>query len=393
MKKKKLYLLSPSDRFNYGDMLFTYILQYYLKSSVDEIINCSTSESDLSDKGGIPTQDINKIFEDDSINDKYLIIAGGECLFTTWPVILSFTSEDVMKKVNRINHLPRIPFLYRTYITYLNFFVKRKFLIPCKYPFTIGLNELPNYKAIIYNSVGSVNLAYRKDVLNKRSCKEILESSSYISVRDRGTLVGIKKMGISSNLVPDSAILMSNIFNDDFLLKKISINNLCLHNKYIFFQINELSLLGNENYISNILTRIYQKYSLHYVLCPIGTALGHSDDIALAAISNLLPSQCYNIIFNPNIWDIMYLIKNSCLYIGTSLHGAITAMSFSVPFVTHGKIKLKQYMKDWGGCFCELGELEQNIIKQIESPQIIDVNSQKALALESIYKIKNIIEK
>ena len=50
---------------------------------------------------------------------------------------------------------------------------------------------------------------------------------------------------------------------------------------------------------------------------------------------------------NPNIWDIMCLINNNCSYVGTSLHDVVTVTSFSIPMVTHRKIKARQYLTDW----------------------------------------------
>ena len=44
----------------------------------------------------------------------------------------------------------------------------------------------------------------------------------------------------------------------------------------------------------------------------------------------------------------MGLIKNSKCFIGTSLHGIITAMSFGIPYLCiNNKQKLKNYIKDW----------------------------------------------
>jgi hypothetical protein len=49
-----------------------------------------------------------------------------------------------------------------------------------------------------------------------------------------------------------------------------------------------------------------------------------------------------------NIWDIMYLIANSKCYIGTSLHGAITASSYCVAHVGLKVEKLGAYLATWG---------------------------------------------
>lgn len=350
MKKKKLYLLSPSDRFNYGDMIFPYILQYYLGDVVSEIVNCSSTLSDLSDKGGMPTLAFDELYKADAQDDNYLIVAGGESLFTTWPVILSFIYKDVAEKVGRIEKLPRIPFLYRAYQTYIRYYVSKHYATKSSFPFTIGLSEIPNFKAIMYNSVGAVCLSENKDIIKSRKCKSILKSSAYVSVRDTRTSAALKEMEVKHQVCPDSAILMSEIFSDAFLESHKSID--CMpyrKSKYAFFQINMLSAQGNEHYFGEMLGDIYRKYNVNFVFCPIGTALRHSDDVALKAVAKYMPEESYSFVNSPNLWDIMYLIKNSRLYIGTSLHGAITALSYRVPVVTHGKKKVEQYLTNWGG--------------------------------------------
>ena len=50
-----------------------------------------------------------------------------------------------------------------------------------------------------------------------------------------------------------------------------------------------------------------------------------------------------------SLFEIMYLLKNAKLYLGTSLHGFVTSQSFNVPFyIFPQKIeKLKHYLDTW----------------------------------------------
>lgn len=391
--KKKLYLLSPSDRFNYGDMLFPYILIHYLGHTVDEVVNCATVRSDLSDKGGMPTLGYEELFKADTSDDNFLVVAGGESLFSPWFNILSYIYPDVDVKVGRLRSLPHVPLLRRVYTSYLNMLIRKQYLIKTSYPFVPGLDELPNFKAVLYNSVGCVNLSNYKRIEKNKLFKHLLSSAAYLAVRDNGTCRGLEKMGIKHSLYPDSAILMSEVFSNDFLIKNKSVSRIPFgKGGYVFFQINTLSAKGNEAFFAEIITDIYKRTGIHFVLCPIGTALGHCDDEALQAISSYLPNDCYFYIDSPNIWDIMYLIKNSILYVGTSLHGAITAQSFSIPMVTHGKMKLKQYLTDWGGIFTIPNSLEKDIIRQLTHPVIPSCTKQKELAMESMHNMATIIE-
>ncbi len=391
--KKELYLLSPSDRFNYGDMLFPYILQHYLGQSVDCIKNCATTRSDLKIYGGMPTLPYDELFKANQFSKNYLIVAGGESLFVKWPVVLSFLHKDICWLLKKMRWVLVFPHTGRIYEMIIGLYTRIKYHPKTLFPFTIGLNEINNFQSVMYNSVGSVYLPAYKNILKNKKCKAILDSSEYLSVRDSESATAMKMMGVVHEMAPDSAILMSEVFSDDFLERKKSIDVNLEKKTYIFFQINTLSARGKETFFASILNDISAKYEKKILLCPIGTALGHEDDVALKNVLKHLDRDKCVMVERINIWDIMYLIKNSCLYFGTSLHGAITAMSFSVPMVTHGKKKVAQYIKDWGGCFTDLENLKKMVEQQLQDPVVISSDKQKNAAKCSMMRMKSILEK
>ena len=391
--KKCLYLLSPSDRFNYGDMLFSYILKHYLKDSVDLIMNCSTSESDYSAFGAMPTLGYNEIFRADPSSKNHLIVAGGECLFVDWLVIQSFLYKDIHFLGKKISNLPHLFVLKSLVCRLLKLYAKIVYHSKTRFPFTVGLFEIKNFSSVMYNSVGCVGLQHKKKLLKCDLNKKIMQSAAYVSVRDSATSKGLDMMGVSYRRVPDCAILMSDVFTDSFLEERRSSRLSLKKGDYIFFQINMLSSKGKEKFFASILNDVAVEYNKKILLCPIGTALGHEDDVALRNVAKYLNDGVYVFEKDLNLWNIMYFIKNSCLYFGTSLHGAITATSFSVPMVTHGKQKVAQYIKDWGGVFCDVSDLRNAVFNQLRNPLIPSSQEQKALALNSIRQMKSIIDK
>src|SRR5690606_244290 len=54
-----------------------------------------------------------------------------------------------------------------------------------------------------------------------------------------------------------------------------------------------------------------------------------------------------------NIYEIMYLISHSDYFLGTSLHGCITAFAYNTPFIPLNKKvrKLNNYTKTWWSSF------------------------------------------
>ena len=117
--------------------------------------------------------------------------------------------------------------------------------------------------------------------------------------------------------------------------------------KYVFAQINKKTTRGHEQVIAGGLDEIYQKGKTEICLCPIGKALDHDDHEALQELGSLMKSP-YSYFDADNIWDIMYLIANAKCYVGTSLHGAITALSYAVPHVGLKVEKLGAYLDTWG---------------------------------------------
>jgi hypothetical protein len=83
-------------------------------------------------------------------------------------------------------------------------------------------------------------------------------------------------------------------------------------------------------------------------LVPIGYAQGHEDEIPLRQIYNLTTSPI-EIIEDETIYNITYAISKAQFYIGTSLHGAITAISYKVPHIalTSRVPKLIHFLETW----------------------------------------------
>jgi len=89
---------------------------------------------------------------------------------------------------------------------------------------------------------------------------------------------------------------------------------------------------------------------LPIVFIAIGNAAGHNDKAGTdKVISFLDPDVTYKTYLTGNIFDLMNIIRKSSCYCGTSLHGLITSMSFSVPRVALLPTLRKQinYMKTW----------------------------------------------
>ncbi len=388
---KKLYILAPSDRFNYGDLLFPHIVKHHFQSLFDEICICSVSKSDLSNKGALPTQNYKTLFSARKDDENYVIVAGGDSLCIEWQVIISFIDKTINYLSAIFNKFPK---KCREYV--IKEYIRLRYYGKTVFPFSIGKNEVPNIKHVFYNSLGGSWLIGKDYILEDKRTKDILMSVDYISVRDEFAQKKLLEHNIDNTLVADSAILMSEIFDDEYL--KNHINEAVISydkRKYIYFQASPNYAVDNYKSIADTLSTIARQNNVKICLCPIGTALGHLDQMALMQIAKYLPADIYNMIDNPSIWDIMYLIKHSKLYVGSSLHGTITAMSYNVPFIGYGAKKLKQYIETWtrnSELFVEVDEIGKLIERQINSPLKYDSSAQKQSVIQSFHKMQQIIE-
>lgn len=381
-----LYVLSPSDRMNYGDLLFSHIIKHYFSSHFSKTIFCSTKGANLSRYGAIKTCSYKTLFKASASANNYLIVSGGDCLFINWPMIISFIDKP-SSFIEAISHKLNIN-IYDKYITV-------RYGIKTKYPFTIGKNELSNFKGVLYNSLGGSFIESCPNIVKTQDNKKILSNVDYLSTRDYNANQILVANGLKSHCVPDSAILLSEIFKEDLIKLKVSPNNKSLlSERHIFFQINFRLLGDNVDFYAKLIDIISEAFSISVILCPIGTAPGHSDDKALKLIKRASSSSRIHLISSPTIWDIMHLINSASLYIGTSLHGAITALSYKTPLIGFGAKKLIEYMRYWHpeAVVCQdKTTLKEAIEKQLTSPIIPNIKRSKGLVLDSFNNMLEVI--
>lgn len=342
-----ILIIGAFDRYNYGDLLFPIVIEEQLKSYGGDIAFrfYGIVESDLSALGGKPTESIQDFYrrcDDVKAGKATVIVAGGEAVAVTWNSLLVALNRYFRLTRRYQHHINRIVDLNKVAKTFL----KGR----TDFPFVFNSDDFKAVKHILLNSLGGSEInptLFTKE----KALKQKLQSADYFAVRDNATQHNLGKAGIATQLFPDSAILMSKFFPTAVLADRVSPevrDFVAKHAKnYVFFQTNRNHAKGNEELIANQLNNLQQRHGVSICLCPIGRALNHDDHEALETIRPLLRKQAAYF-GDSHIWDVMYLIANSACYIGTSLHGAITAMSFAVPYVGLRVRKLDSYLKTWG---------------------------------------------
>ncbi|WP_375058512.1 polysaccharide pyruvyl transferase family protein [Zobellella sp. DQSA1] len=340
-------VIGPFDRYNYGDLLFSLIIKNKLDSIGADSEYYGLIHSDLSRYGAVKTLPISSFYKNTVDGDK-VIIAGGESLCTSWADLYSYVngffdfiygnrfSKYLDRRVGIFSYAARLLCRGRS-----------------KYPFAFSSEEISSTVSIRFNAVGGAALARWSDNKRKKFVDNI-SKSEVIGVRDHVTYTSIKSSFSELNveLVPDSAILMDQVFHHELEHRDVS-RQYNLPPEYIFFQV------GNEKYtdldvIYAELKKLSELTGCMILLCAIGHALGHEDVKPLSYLYERAKKESrddfYLISDTLNVFELMSVIKNSSLYIGTSLHGVITSMSFGVPHVALNKSieKVAVYLKDWG---------------------------------------------
>ncbi|MBF6624655.1 MAG: polysaccharide pyruvyl transferase family protein [Pseudomonas stutzeri] len=337
------------DRHNYGDLLFAIVLKHYLEANGRfRVLIAATKQSNLSRYGALPTMALKKALRATRQQRKtMLIVAGGECLTAQWESIIGYLAPKPIYYPIKAS-----PYLigHRQFIRLSRAFTS----IPSDLPLVLGERELPGYK-VMYNSVGGNEISRKKPLIHA-AIKRNLKDCTYVSVRDRETSAELDQLGVKHNLVPDSAVLISDIFPQESTAGEPG---------HIVFHISDHHARQRIDIIAGQLTEISRSTGLKIALLTIGKAPGHSDDAPLDKLQDLLGERAYRV-SSGHIQDIIRCIATSRLYCGTSLHGAITALTYAVPQIAllpERVIKLSSFLKTWvprQSCgFAEVDQISQ----------------------------------
>lgn len=338
ISKPELHLLSASDRFNYGDLLFPIILSNELNLHGDfNIKNYATINSDLTNLGAIKTLRYKSLYKVKTSNN-WLIVAGGEVMGANWSKLLSFIYKPYLwlyekaEKNNQLHILENI--------------TKYCLGVHSNLAFIPTEDRITRHFNLIYNSIGGISFENNK---HNSDLLKVKKNIKYISARDIKSQRSITSIGIEHvKLTPDSAILMSEYYPINKLSQLVSPDIRKPKGNHIALQLGFKKSIAHVDEIARQINTLSKKISAPVILCPIGNCPGHDDTIVLDIIKKKLDNA---IIIKPtNIWDIMYTISNSQIFIGTSLHGVITAMSYNIPYLGINKKieKLDSYLNTWG---------------------------------------------
>lgn len=350
------HVIGAFDRFNYGDILFSRIVDDLLsrKSENNSRFYYSVSNSDMRSFGGVVTVGMNSFNRRSVSSDDFVYIAGGDVLTTDWPVIIGHSSGylkyNLLRVVRKVFGSTRAGNI-----------AGKLYGSEFEFPFVFSPDDFDTPPRVIYNAVGGSGFINIPDHPILPRIVEKLSAATRISVRDAQSHAFLQERGVAVELRPDSAACMSLLYDREFLgqHRPTLLSGL---SRYVVVQ---CALHVGKVEIENVVRRaiiLSEELDAHIVLLPIGTAPAHDDDKFLKVIEARFSDAKVKALLLPqmHIFEIMATIAGAAAYAGSSLHGAITSLSYGVPaapLVPNKVSKLTAYLNTWAVPSRQIGDL------------------------------------
>lgn len=345
--KPVIALVGAFDRFNFGDLLFPQVLEWALRErGVDASYRCcSLRDADLRSRGGVWTRPMAGLRDIELPTGSAVIVAGGEVLSARWldaRLALVGPRRSVATKV--VARLAGHGRLDRR--------ARRRLGGDRPLPWVIDAADVGHDVPVVYNAVGGTGLATLPEPL-RQAARERLARASLLAVRDPETRGAVEAWGIASTLVPDTAVLVSEMWPADELparaSRRVRGQLARFGDGFLAFQTGRYPAWGQVDVMARQLRRIHADTGLGIVLLAVGQASGHDDAVPLGRIASRLDGVPLELIAAPDVPEILHAIAKARLFIGSSLHGNLTALAYGVPHVGFGERvpKLDLYLRTW----------------------------------------------
>lgn len=349
MTISKIHIVAAFDRFNYGDILFAHISRHVLARAFPQaaIDYYAAHGGDLRDVGGVDARPV-KALAGTAGPGSLIWIAGGEVLTSRWYTMyehhLSIGMARNMKRARKYFGSEAVDRACRTWAGIAN-----------RLPWVLDPAIFRGRPPVVYNSVGGVGVG-AMDGPAVDWLREGLAAAHWLSVRDRRSQAAVGAvLGAPPPLVPDSAVLMAELIPADDLAaargRTLQAMGLAADAPYICVQCGINYLQQSDAELAAAIAAVHERHGLPVVLFAIGRAAGHEDQMVARRLASQLAGQSWLHVApeTMSMWDIMALVAGTACYVGTSLHGYITAFAFGRPRVGLSEKVTKQiaFRDDW----------------------------------------------
>ncbi|MCK4819960.1 polysaccharide pyruvyl transferase family protein, partial [bacterium] len=340
---------------NYGDLIYPLIFRSMMRKRgwADDIGAYAFLPGLAPGNAGYNVSSIANLLNAKHAHIDTLIIGGGDILRTD-TVRFASHYESIYKRRRERNFIYK---LQKTLLRKPNLkkeFMRRFINYGAIGPFVIDAKRYPSIKSVVYCSCG-VPFEFREE--EKESIREALDNAMFIYVRDRQSRDKLVGAGVQRDIhvAPDLIVTLSDFFDREVEKQKgiaiLRAWDIDVRKKVLCFQCLPQSI-ENETEIVKQLTSYKQRTDSEVILMPIGHCHGDANALKrLAAKSE--GSLKYVGLYS--IFDMISVLAACDLFLGTSMHGNITAFSFGIPHL-FGNIQV-----DKAKGFLDIAELSTDL--------------------------------
>lgn len=322
---------AASDRENYGDLLYPVIVRKMLESrGYTEQIRCySFLDGPAPGDSGYDIIRIQELLDAKAAFLSALIIGGGDILRTDTETLASHYKYIYRKRLG----YPALQWFAEKYLKrppVTKLFLKRYMSYDAPGPFLLDPAAFPGVGSVYYCSCGAP-LDFKPG--ERERVRDVLEHASYVSVRDRQSRDKLIAAGVEREIhaVPDLILTLSDFFDPETerrkgrnILGRYGVNTGA---KILCFQCMPHAGEPMEVILSQ-LRRYRERTGAEIVLLPLGYC--HADDRFLKRLARASDG-AFRYVGVRSIFDMLSVLAACDLFLGTSMHGNITALSFGIP--------------------------------------------------------------
>lgn len=330
-----LILFGAYDRFNYGDMMMPLAISRWIERNRPEVLEryqfrfASLSTSDFRARNCLPTEAILEVCNNAS-EKAVLVVTGGEVCGAKRAGLFMHNSRDDAEHREKRRQRRKEPDQFEARLI-------SEIGDIWEYPYLPPREALPTGGRVILNAIGGMVPGSAIDVSDVRWSR--LENADYISVRDQRLAQGPRVVHLAPCAV---SLIAEGYFRD--------LDDGAPPCDEPYFVVQCAANLENIDLqaLANDIRTLSAESGLRPVLVPLATASGHWDHKALGAVHAELGGLAIMDEEN-SLSSILTAFRHAEFYIGTSLHGTITAMAYGIPYFPFKKSvrKLGAYLNAW----------------------------------------------
>lgn len=315
------------DRHNLGDLLFAHVVAALLPG--EELVFAGLAARDLRDVGGHRVEALHALAGDPRLNGARLVHAGGEILTCTarQAAVMLQAPTQVDDTLAFLERHPEAEAGWR--LAALG--------TEAEVPYVASPADLPGCSAVVFAGVGGVAFDDLSPGARAAAVARLREADA-VTVRDAQTQAQLRVAGIAATLVPDSIVLVEQLFGPAIRERAASAPAASVRERFIggHVAVQVSADLGDDATLAALAAQLGAVVSgtgLGLVLLRAGTAPWHDDGGVLARLAGRLPVGRAHVFESVHAWDLCAVLSTARAFVGSSLHGCVIANAFGRPAV------------------------------------------------------------